>query len=233
MPRLADAGPPAKVKDKKLLATLRFACRSGTAIPLRFNESGPGLSRAHPFMVNVEKIPFLNESNVVPGRSSPNVVGGRLRIQFDPCGAALLEQYFRLESRQRKSRVLQFGKKLKDVRWLAAPVISHRISDGVFVFTPDATEKEAEEMRRPNNVFKKTRDMDRQIVYAAFLTRSPPRPGPFSASHCPITRCSAGGEERFFVGTAGQDVDTGTFGCVARAGWQLHEGLTSGALRAR
>ena len=45
---------------------------------------------------------------------------------------------------------------MKDYRWLAAPVISHRISDGVLVFTPDATREEAEEIALGlNNVSKK------------------------------------------------------------------------------
>src|SRR6266581_6608871 len=34
-----------------------------------------------------------------------------------------------------------------------------------------------------------------------------------------------GGEERFFVGTAGKPWTTGTFGCVRSDGHQLHEGL--------
>ena len=34
-----------------------------------------------------------------------------------------------------------------------------------------------------------------------------------------------GGEERFFVGTAGKPWTTGTFGCVRSGGWQIHEGL--------
>src|SRR5437899_2697147 len=34
-----------------------------------------------------------------------------------------------------------------------------------------------------------------------------------------------GGEERFFVGTAGKSWTSGTFGCVRSGGWQMHEGL--------
>jgi murein DD-endopeptidase MepM/ murein hydrolase activator NlpD len=34
-----------------------------------------------------------------------------------------------------------------------------------------------------------------------------------------------GGEEKFFVGTAGKSWTTGTFGCVRSGGWQIHEGL--------
>jgi murein DD-endopeptidase MepM/ murein hydrolase activator NlpD len=34
-----------------------------------------------------------------------------------------------------------------------------------------------------------------------------------------------GGEEKFFVGTAGKPWTSGTFGCVRSEGWQMHEGL--------
>jgi murein DD-endopeptidase MepM/ murein hydrolase activator NlpD len=34
-----------------------------------------------------------------------------------------------------------------------------------------------------------------------------------------------GGENRFFVGTAGKPWNSGTFGCVRSDGWQIHEGL--------
>jgi len=34
-----------------------------------------------------------------------------------------------------------------------------------------------------------------------------------------------GGEEKFFVGTAGKPWTSGTFGCVRSEGWQIHEGL--------
>ena len=45
----------------------------------------------------------------------------------------------------------QFG----DARWLAAPQITQQISDGVFVFTPDATMEESERIVRGlNNIAK-------------------------------------------------------------------------------
>jgi peptidoglycan LD-endopeptidase LytH len=39
-----------------------------------------------------------------------------------------------------------------------------------------------------------------------------------------------GGEERFFVGTAGRPWTSGMFGCVRSEGWQMHEGLDIRAL---
>jgi hypothetical protein len=40
----------------------------------------------------------------------------------------------------------EFGKKLSQNRWLAAPLIQRRIENGLLVFTPDATRAEAEEI---------------------------------------------------------------------------------------
>jgi preprotein translocase subunit SecD len=142
-------------KDRKLLSTLRLhleASRDTTG----FNEAVP-IYREQPVMVNVEKIPFLNESNVSAANVVDVVGGFALRIQFDHAGTALLEQYSASSPGKRIAVFSQFGVKLKDVRWLAAPVISRRITNGVFVFTPDATREEAEQIALGlNNVFKKT-----------------------------------------------------------------------------
>ena len=43
-----------------------------------------------------------------------------------------------------------------------------------------------------------------------------------TANHALFER---GGEEKFFVGTAGKPWASGTFGCVRSGGWQMHEGL--------
>ena len=75
---------PASDKPKKLLSTLRLhleVSRDGT----KANEPVP-IYREKPFMVNVEKMPFLTEANVAAA-SVVDVVGGfALRIQFDHAG---------------------------------------------------------------------------------------------------------------------------------------------------
>jgi preprotein translocase subunit SecD len=104
----------------------------------------------------VEKEPFLTEGHVSTA-SVVDVVGGfALSIQFNRQGAGVLEE-FTVQNRSRRIAVFsQFGEKILDYRWLAAPVINHRIADGVFVFTPDATREEAEEIASGlNNVAKK------------------------------------------------------------------------------
>ncbi len=61
--------------------------------------------------------------------------------------------------------------------------------------------------------------MDRAIVCAAGFLALAAQAQTFqlpTANHALFDR---GGEERFFVGTAGKPWTTGTFGCVRSGGW--------------
>jgi preprotein translocase subunit SecD len=129
---------------KKLLATLRLHLESGRD-DSKASEPVP-VYREQPIMVNVEKEPFINEASISEARVFNAVGGFALRIQFDHSGTTLLDQYTTLNRGKRIAIFSQFGDKIKDYRWLAAPVISHRISDGVLIFTPDTTRDEAEEI---------------------------------------------------------------------------------------
>jgi preprotein translocase subunit SecD len=141
-------------KNKKLLSTLRLHLETNRDTT-GFNEAVP-IYREHPFMVTVEKMPFLNESNVTEARVVDVVGGYVLRIQFNHAGTQLLEQYSASNRGKRIAVFSQFGEKLSEVRWLAAPVIARRVSDGVFIFTPDASREEAEQIALGlNHVFKK------------------------------------------------------------------------------
>ena len=141
-------------KPKNLLSTLRLhlqASFDGT----KANESVP-VYREKPVWVNVDKMPFLTEGNVASASVIDGLGGYVLNIQFDHDGIVLLEKCT-VANRGRKIVIFsQFGKEIKDYRWLAAPMINRRISDGVLVFTPDATREEAEEIALGlNNVSKK------------------------------------------------------------------------------
>ena len=144
---------PEERRQRKLLGTLRLhleASRDGT----KADEAVPVL-RANPVWVRVTKSPFLNESQVSEAAVVEVVGGFALRIQFDHQGQVLLEQCTAANRGRKIAIFCQFGNELKDYRWLAAPVISRRISDGVLVFTPDATRAEAAEIAQGlNNVAK-------------------------------------------------------------------------------
>ncbi len=102
--------------------------------------------RERPVMVNVDKIPALTEINVAEAKVVDAVGGFAIRLQFDRRGTWLLEQRS-VESRgQRFAIYCQWGPGLSESRWLAGPIVGRRISDGVLLFTPDATRAEAEEI---------------------------------------------------------------------------------------
>lgn len=67
--------------------------------------------------------------------------------------------------------------------------------------------------------------MDRQIVLSSFLIAVAAQAQTFQIPTANHALFEKGGEERFFVGTAGKTWTTGTFGCVRTGGWQMHEGL--------
>jgi hypothetical protein len=141
-------------KAKKLLSTMRLHLETGRNGP-KPNEAVP-VYRAQVIMVNVEKTPFLSEEQVADAKVIDEVGGYVLRVQFDPHGTVLLEQATTGNRGLKIAIFSQFGEKMMDYRWLAAPVITHRITDGVLVFTPDATREETEEIAAGlNNVSKK------------------------------------------------------------------------------
>jgi len=112
----------------------------------RSNNGPVPIYRAQPVMVNVDLTPMLTEANVAGARVIDVVGGFALRIQFDQRGSWILEQRT-VESRGRRFAIFcQFGAELKESRWLAAPIIGRRITDGVLVFTPDATRAEADDL---------------------------------------------------------------------------------------
>jgi hypothetical protein len=58
----------------------------------------------------------------------------------------MLEQYSAANPGRHFVIFGQWGDKLVNGRWLAAPLITHRISNGVLAFTPDITRAEADQL---------------------------------------------------------------------------------------
>jgi hypothetical protein len=106
--------------------------------------------RAQPFRMTVEKKPFLTEAFVKEARVVDVLGGFALQIQFDQQGTWLLEQYTAGLRGKHLGIFSQFctppEEKLNEGRWLAAPLIQTHITDGLLVFTPDASREEAEEI---------------------------------------------------------------------------------------
>jgi hypothetical protein len=137
---------------KKQAATISFHLevnRDGTG----YNQPVP-IFRERPMMVNVERVSVLDTADLEHAEVvDADAVGGghALRLVFNNRGAIRLADV----STENKGRRIAIACQWTEVRWLAAPRITHNIVDGVFVFTPDATHEECERIARGlNNVIK-------------------------------------------------------------------------------
>ena len=118
------------------------------------------VSRSEQVMFNVENEPFLTEV-IVKKADVVNTVGGfALSIEFDRKGSWLLEQY---TSGNKGKHLVIFSafvppgtNRINEGRWLAAPTINQRMTDGRISFTPDASRPETEAIARGlNNLARK------------------------------------------------------------------------------
>ena len=113
--------------------------------------------RDNPVMINVEHDAFLTEGSMAEARVIEAVGGFAISIRFDRRGSWLLEQYTGSNKGKRLAVFAQFvspyNPKLSPGRWLAAPIISQRITDGILRFTGDLSIEEAHSfVRGLNNV---------------------------------------------------------------------------------
>jgi murein DD-endopeptidase MepM/ murein hydrolase activator NlpD len=67
--------------------------------------------------------------------------------------------------------------------------------------------------------------MGGQVIWGACLIAVAAQAQTFQPPTTNHALFEKGGEEQYFVGTAGKPWTTGTFGCVRTGGWQMHEGL--------
>lgn len=108
------------------------------------DRNGPvAIGRSSPFMVNVDKRPFLTEQELKAAAVVPTDTGVAVKLEFDRRGTLLLDQY---SSAYRGKRAAILARWDREVRWLAAPRMDQRITNGVLVFTPDASRAEAERL---------------------------------------------------------------------------------------
>ncbi len=111
--------------------------------------------RSAPMEVHISHDPILTEANLL-GAKIVNTRGGfAITVQFDENGTLVLEQYSSSNSGRHFAIYGQWGQKTVDGRWLAAPSITQRISDGVLTFTPDCSREEADELVAGLNVVAK------------------------------------------------------------------------------
>jgi preprotein translocase subunit SecD len=111
------------------------------------------------FYVNVEKEPFLDEGNIEDAKVVDEVGGFAIQLKFTWRGTQLLDG---ISSGNRGKRIAVYSRFGKDPRWLGAPIITKRLSNGTFTFTPDATREEADRIVRGlNNLAREARKQEK------------------------------------------------------------------------
>jgi preprotein translocase subunit SecD len=145
-----------ETKKKKELATLRLHIETN---PHALGHTQvASILRQAPFDVTVEQSPFLSEGNVAEAKVINAMGGYAISLQFNTEGKMLLEQYTSANQGRKIAVFAQWGTNMSHHRWLAAPAIYKRNPSGLFVFTPDASREEADDIVLGlNNVSKKLR----------------------------------------------------------------------------
>jgi len=145
----------------------RDQAASALRLHLETNEDGTGRTETIEISgvsLSVSKSPFLDEGFLDQAAVVDTRGGGfAIQLQYDRHGTWTLESVT-TENRGRHYAVFaQFGiGRSQQSRWLAAPLISRRTTDGYLIFTPGATRAEAEQIVLGlNNVIKKLKKKSR------------------------------------------------------------------------
>lgn len=103
--------------------------------------------RSSPVLVTIDPDPALTEANIIAAAllKTPDQ-GYAIEVRFDESGTLMLEQYSAANVGRHFAIFSQWSENTQDSRWLAAPIISHRIPNGVLSFTPDASLDEAKKI---------------------------------------------------------------------------------------
>lgn len=102
--------------------------------------------RHDPVLITIGRDPILTEASIIRSDVIDTPGGFAIQVRFDESSALTLEQYTASNPGQHFAIFGQWGDKLKEGRWLAAPMITRRISNGVLAFTPDASRAEADQL---------------------------------------------------------------------------------------
>ena len=103
--------------------------------------------RSQPITLTVDRVAVLHEGDVKEATVVDAMGGFALKVQFNDRGRRIMEMTTVANKGQRWAIHSQFG----DSRWLAAPLITQNVTNGVLVFTPDATREESDRIVRGLN----------------------------------------------------------------------------------
>jgi len=135
---------------------------SALRVHLQANQNTVGVTvpvtllQSNPVSVTIAHDPILRESNVVAARVIETPGGFAIEVQFDETSSLMLEQFSSANPGLHFVIFGQWSEKIVDSRWLAAPLITKRISNGQLAFTPDINREQADRfVLGLNNVAKK------------------------------------------------------------------------------
>jgi hypothetical protein len=132
-----------QTKEDKAVSALRIHIESN--VDPSGTSQTVSVLRVQPVSVTIVNNPVLTEANILAARvmDAPAGDGFAVELKFDETGGLMLEQYS--ASNPGKHFVIfgQWGEKGAEGRWLAAPLITHRITNGLLSFTPDMSHDEA------------------------------------------------------------------------------------------
>jgi preprotein translocase subunit SecD len=129
-----------KKKPEKQVASMRIHIENRAQL----TTTGETVSvlRSSPVLVTIGPEPILTEANITAARVLQTEGGYAIEVQFNSIGTYILEQYSSANSGKHLVIFCQWSELGKDSRWIAAPIITHRIPNGVLSFSPDASEAE-------------------------------------------------------------------------------------------
>ncbi len=130
-----------KKKEDKTLGAIRVHIES-TANPEGGGQT-VSILRVEPVSVMVATEPVLTEANLIRARLMETPGGFAIELKFDETGAWTLEQFSSAYGGKHFVIFGQWGEKVADGRWLAAPLINARNASGTLTFTPDMSHEEA------------------------------------------------------------------------------------------
>jgi preprotein translocase subunit SecD len=137
-------------RSAKGMADLRVHIESGAS--LSGATKSISVLRSAPVMVNITTEPVLTEADIITATLITTPDGFAVEVKFDEAGGLTLEQYTATNPGKHLAIFGQWGEKLADGRWLAAPGINRLIANGTLTFTPDASREEAEQLVKGLNI---------------------------------------------------------------------------------
>lgn len=102
--------------------------------------------RENPMVFEIESLYLITEENVVAAKVVDQMGTYALQVRFDQWAIPLLEHNSSSFQGRRLAIQAQWGPKQEYTRWLAAPRMNRRITDGTITFTPDATLEECHQI---------------------------------------------------------------------------------------